>query len=69
MGRKSQKQIVIEMYPFLENYIKERWEYYLSENEDFVGIQTQENIADNIIIDIEEQGLDDEEIAKKEGLN
>ncbi len=68
MARKSYKQLLIEKYPYLENYINEQWQFYKNENESFVGIQTNENIADNIEIDIYNCGLDDINEAQRQGL-
>ena len=69
MARKSYKQLLIEKYPYLENYIKEQWEFYINEDESFVGIQTKENIAENIEIDIYNCGLHDINEAKRQGVN
>ncbi|WP_323585308.1 hypothetical protein [Aliarcobacter butzleri] len=68
MARKSYKQLLIEKYPYLKNYIEEQWKFYENEDESFVGIQTKENIAENIEIDICDCGLNNKDEAKRQGF-
>lgn len=68
MARISFKKQLIQEFPYLENYILTQWEYYQNEDEEIVGTKTQENIADNIRIDIDNCGLYCIEEAKRQGV-
>lgn len=68
MARKSYKQILIDEFPYLKEYINEQWEFYENEDESFVGTQTKENIAENIRIDIYNCKLHNKDEARKQGF-